>query len=77
MPRLIERPIGTITTRDRWAVVNGDQMRMLQVSEAEATMGFPANYLLLSSRREATFMLGNAVFPPAASGILRAPQGRV
>lgn len=74
--RSIYRPIGTITTRDRWAVVDGDRMRMLQVSEAKAAMGFPVSYVLPDSHKEAMFMLGNAVCPPVAADLLVAIGAR-
>lgn len=70
--RSICRPIGTITTRDRWAVIDGAKMRMLNVSECRAAMGFPADYLLPENHREAIHMLGNAVCPPAAAEIINA-----
>jgi len=69
--RSIERPIGTITTRDRWAVVDGDRMRMLQPHEYRDLMGFPKNYLLPGTRKEAIHMLGNAVCPPVARDIVQ------
>jgi len=70
--RSIDRPIGTITTRDRWAVIDGDRMRMLRVPEAKAAMGFRASYVLPDAHRDALFMLGNAVCPPVAADILTA-----
>lgn len=70
--RSLDRPIGTITTRDRWAVIDGDRMRMLNVQEARAAMGFPKAYRLPESSREAMHMLGNAVCPPAARDIINA-----
>lgn len=36
--RSLAQPIGTITTHDRWAVIDGDRMRMLTISEARAAM---------------------------------------
>ena len=70
--RSIDRPIGTITTRDRWAVIDGDRMRMISVPEARAAMGFPDDYTLPSQPREAMHMLGNAVCPPVARDIINA-----
>lgn len=70
--RSVHRPIATITTRDRWAVIDGQRMRMLQVPEAKAAMGFPARYALPGSHKEALFMLGNAVCPPVAADLLTA-----
>ena len=62
--RSLDRPIGTITTRARWAVVDHDRMRMLTVRENRVAMGFPDHYLLPDSGTLAIHQLGNAV-PPA------------
>jgi len=64
--RSLDRPIGTITTRDRWAVVDGDRMRMLIVPESRAGMGFRPDYILPSDPRLAVHVLGNAVAPLVA-----------
>jgi DNA (cytosine-5)-methyltransferase 1 len=72
--RAISRPIGTITTRDRWAVVDGDRMRMLRVSEATIAMGFPGSYRLPENPKLAMHLLGNAVCPPVVTDILTAIQ---
>lgn len=68
--RSIERPIGTITTIDRWAIIDGNMMRMLQPSEARIAMGFRSTYRLPENRRDAMMMLGNAVSPPVATDLL-------
>jgi len=70
--RSLSRPIGTITTRDRWAVVDGDRMRMLSVPEARSAMGFPDHYQLPANKRDAMQMLGNAVCPPVARALIHA-----
>lgn len=70
--RSLARPIGTITAADRWALVDGDRMRMLLVSELRACMGFPARYQLPAARAHATAMLGNAVVPAVAEAVVRA-----
>ena len=70
--RSIARPIGTITTRDRWAVIDGERMRMLSVPEARRAMGFPDDYKLPGGSREAMHMLGNAVCPPVARDVIDA-----
>ena len=70
--RSIERPIGTIPTRDRWAVIQGDQMRMLAVPEAKAAMGFQRGYILPDNHAEAMHLLGNAVCPVVAADFLDA-----
>lgn len=69
--RSLFRPIGTITTKDRWAVIDGDRMRMLSVEECRAAMGFPASYQLPTSSTLGKHMLGNAVCPPMIAQILR------
>ncbi len=69
--RCLDRPIGTITTRDRWAVVDGRHMRMLTASECQAAMGFRSDYRIPEDHGEAVFMLGNAVPPPMGSAVVR------
>jgi len=70
--RDVGRPIGTITTRDRWALVNGDKMRMLQPSEYRAIMSFPETYQIPTVRKTAIHLLGNAVCPVVARDIIQA-----
>lgn len=70
--RSLERPVGTITTRDRHAIVDGDRMRMFSAQECRAAMGFPADYILPAAHRDAVHMLGNAVCPPAARDVIAA-----
>ncbi|MDP2548881.1 DNA cytosine methyltransferase [Oceanobacter sp. 4_MG-2023] len=70
--RSIDRPIGTITTRDRWAIVNGDQMRMLTADECLAAMTFPANTQRPRQHRATVHMAGNAVPPMAGEKFIRA-----
>jgi DNA (cytosine-5)-methyltransferase 1 len=70
--RCISRPIGTITTLDRWAVVRGGHMRMLSQHEARDAMGFPSDYQLPKNHKDALHMLGNAVCPPVAADVLTA-----
>lgn len=69
--RSLTRPIGTITTRDRYAVVDGDRMRMLTADEYRAGMGFPADYKLPADHKTAVHLLGNAVCPPVAADLIR------
>ena len=68
--RSLDRPIGTITTVDRWAVVDGDRIRMLQVDEAKVAMGFRPDYILPKTKRVAMHMLGNAVCPQVAADVI-------
>lgn len=68
--RCLNRPLGTITTRDRWGIVDGDRMRMLTAQECRAAMGFPDDYILPAKHTVAVHMLGNAVVPPAARDVI-------
>lgn len=70
--RGLNRPIGTITTRDRWAVIDGDRMRMLSVPECRRAMGFPDSYCLPECQKDAMHMLGNAVVPMVARDVIEA-----
>ena len=74
--RSITRPIGTITTRDRYALVDGDHLRMLTIPEYKTAMGFPLDFWLPSNKRTALHLLGNAVPPPLASDVISAVIGR-
>lgn len=69
--RPLTRPIGTVTTKDRYALVDGDRMRMLTVAEYRRAMGFREDYILTGSRADQVKQLGNAVCPPVAAEILR------
>jgi DNA (cytosine-5)-methyltransferase 1 len=66
----LNRPLRTITTVDRFALVrpdpkHGHVMRMLQVPELQAAMGMPPKMKLESgTRRDRIKMIGNAVCPP-------------
>jgi DNA (cytosine-5)-methyltransferase 1 len=75
--RSLNRPVGTVTTRDRWAVVDGDSMRMFTVEEYRAAMGFPKNYRLPSTRQKAIHMLGNAVPPKLARHVISEVVGGI
>lgn len=70
--RSLARPLGTITTRDRWAVIDADRMRMLTADECRAAMGFPAGYRLPTTHKDAVHLLGNAVCPPVARDLISA-----
>lgn len=69
-PKFIRR-IEEATTRDRWAVIDGDRMRMLSVSECRRAMGFSDTYQLPARQKDAMNMLGNAVCPPVAADLIR------
>lgn len=70
--RSLAQPIGTITTHDRWAVIDGNRMRMLTVPEARSAMAFRDDYQLPARASEAMHMLGNAVPPLAARRVIEA-----
>ena len=70
--RSLDRPVGTITTRDRHAIIDGDRMRMFSAQECRAAMGFPADYILPAQHKLAVHMLGNAVAPPVARDVINA-----
>jgi DNA (cytosine-5)-methyltransferase 1 len=72
----IDRPLRTVTTIDRFALVKptnmGYMMRMLQPEELKAAMGFPRTYRLeVGTRREKVKLMGNAVCPPVIKAIIR------
>lgn len=70
--RSIHRPLGTVTTRARWAVVRGDKMRMLQPAELREVMSFPECCQLPANKALATHLLGNAVCPLQARDLVEA-----
>lgn len=70
--RSADRPIGTITTRDRWALVDSDRMRMLTAGENLAAMSFPADTKRPDNHRLTVHMAGNAVPPVAGKRIIEA-----
>lgn len=80
--RSLDRPIGTLTTKARWALVDAGLdpkaglMRMLSVEEARRCMGFADDYQLPTTQRDANAVLGNAVCPPVAADLLTELQRR-
>ena len=68
--RSLDRPIGTLTTRDRYALVRGDRMRMLTLKEQLRLTGFPADYPLTGTRVEGVMQVGNSVPPPLARHVV-------
>ena len=59
--RSLNVPLGTVTTRDRHAIIRGDEMRMLHPEELRAAMSFPDDFDLPKSKAKAIRLLGNAV----------------
>ena len=68
----ILKPLGALTTHDRYAIVNDDKFRFLNVNEQRKAMGFPENYILPAQHSVATYMLGNAVCPLVMRLIIQA-----
>lgn len=73
----IDKPLRTITTLDRFALVTpvqgGHQMRMLQVPELKRAMGFDDEFLFQTgTRRDRIRLLGNGVCPPVMRAVVAA-----
>lgn len=69
--RSLERPIGTLTTVDRYALVRGDRGRMLTVAEMLRLSSFPDGYRLAGNRRDGVKLVGNCVPPLLAAHVIR------
>lgn len=72
--RTLERPIGTLTTRDRWAVVDGPHMRMLTADEVLLGQSFPRGTKRPTQHGLTVHLAGNAVPPLAGAKIIEALQ---
>jgi len=70
--RSLERPIGTLTTRARWSVIDGERMRMVLAAEGRELMGFPSDYRLPANEAQAWHLIGNAVAPTVACDVIQA-----
>ncbi|HBB00717.1 MAG: multidrug DMT transporter [Bacteroidetes bacterium GWD2_45_23] len=80
----MEDPIGTMSTRDRVAIVLSSPenvkledctYRMIQPHEVQAAMAFENDYIVLGSGRDKVKQLGNAVTPPAMTWLLERGMG--
>lgn len=73
----VDRPLRTITTLDRFALVvpkkRGHKMRMLQPEELKLAMGYGKDYNLNLNltRRQKIMLMGNGVCPPVMSSIVK------
>ncbi len=69
----LDEPIRTITTKDQWAVVDGDRMRPLTIRENMRAMGFPESYRIPEGANRGQIIrgCGNAVCPPAGTWLVR------
>jgi DNA (cytosine-5)-methyltransferase 1 len=72
--RSLDRPVGTITRKDRWMLVDSDRCRMLQLHENRRAMGFRDDYLLPDDPKTALAMLGNATCPPVVRQVVQTFQ---
>ncbi|GGW15840.1 DNA cytosine methyltransferase [Streptomyces capoamus] len=76
--RPVREPIGTLSTRDRYALVQGEvdlndvRFRMLEPHEIGRAMSFADAYIVLGSKRERVRQYGNAVTPNCAEVIVAA-----
>lgn len=74
--RPVREPIGTLSTRDRYALVKGDvdindvRFRMLEPHEIGRAMSFADAYIVLGNKREKVRQYGNAVTPNCAEVIV-------
>lgn len=76
--RTIREPVGTLSTRDRYALVQGEvdindvRFRMLEPHEIGRAMSFADDYIVLGNKREKVRQYGNAVTPNCAEVIVAA-----
>lgn len=72
----VTRPLSTVTTRDRFGLVEPAHLdirfRMLAPHELAAGMGFPASYRFAGNREAQVRQIGNAVVVEQAEAICRA-----
>jgi DNA (cytosine-5)-methyltransferase 1 len=75
LARPVSEPVGTVTTRDRLALVIPDgtdvRFRMLQPHELAAAMGFPAGYLFAGTKSDVVRQIGNAWACHTATALCR------
>lgn len=72
--RSLKRPIGTLTTRDRWALVDGEYMRMLTADEVLLGQSFPPGTKRPPQHALTVHLAGNAVPPLAGAAVITALQ---
>lgn len=69
--RSLDRPIGTLTTRDRYVLVRGDLARVLSLREQLRLASFPDTYPLAGTRADGVVQVGNCVPPRLAEYAVR------
>ncbi len=69
----VDRPLPTITTHDRFALVMPDgSMRMLTPRELARCQGFPDDYVLTGTKTSQVARIGNSVPPQTVEALVRA-----
>ena len=72
----ITEPCGTVTTKDRFALINPESIRlgfrMLQPHELAAAQSFPKDYKFTGTKTEVVKQIGNAVCPMMAKALVEA-----
>jgi DNA (cytosine-5)-methyltransferase 1 len=77
VPQPASRPVPTVTTRDRCAVIDPERVvddcgfRMLEPHEVAAAMAFPAGYIPRDlPKKDQVKLAGNAVTPPVMTWVV-------
>lgn len=66
----VDRPVPTVPTRDRFALVDDCGFRMLEPHEVAAAMAFPDGYIPANlAKKDRVKLAGNAVTPPVMTSI--------
>lgn len=75
----LDEPIRTITTKDQWVIVDGDQYRPLTVRELARGMSFRDSYSWPdgATRIDSIKGLGNAVPPKLGQGVIEIVRERI
>jgi DNA (cytosine-5)-methyltransferase 1 len=80
-PQSLDRPLPTVTTRDRFGLVQRAHLditfRMLKPHELSSAMGFPVGYRFAGNSTEQVRQIGNAVEVNQAAALWRHPVEHV
>jgi DNA (cytosine-5)-methyltransferase 1 len=68
--RSLDVPLGTVSCKDRFALVDGDRMRLMRIPEYKKAMSFRDDYILTGNHKDDLRMLGNSVPPVLATYVL-------
>lgn len=74
--RPLDRPVGSLTTKDRHGVVKQDArgrwvMRMLSIKEQKRAMGLGDDYILVGEYHDQVKLIGNCVAPHVEENVIR------